>query len=204
MDDRERRRPEAGHRDLLVGLQVVQPDLGPGGAGVGLLRGIEDVGEPVPQHGGAVGRRVGGHAAAQVRGEHPQVVDAVDVFGVAMGDPDAVDAAHARREELEAQLRGRVHQEHAGTVVAGEQGTAPAALVAGVGRCAGGAVAADDRDTEGSAGAQEPQSHTTSTRIMLVVPATWKGTPAVTTIRCPGSARACSSRNERAQDSMSS
>src|SRR5690606_34741684 len=109
-----------------------------------------------------------------------EVVQAVDVVRVAVGEPDGVEPVDAGAEELEAELGWRIDEDPVRPVVALEEGGVPGPPVPRIGRGAGPARAADDGDPEGGAGPEEVEPHSSSTRNRLVVPRTWKGTPAVT------------------------
>jgi hypothetical protein len=73
---------------------------------------------------------------------------------MAVREQDGVDAAHAERERLRAQIRPRIHQQRVPGVGLDEHGRAPAAI-ARVGGAADAAVAADHRHAVGGAGSEE-------------------------------------------------
>ena len=107
------------------------------------------------------------------------VVDAVHVVGVIVGEQHGVDAIDAARDELQPQLGRRVDQQARSAIGLDHRADAGAA-VARIGRAADGAVAADLRHAEARSGSEEGELHTTSTLSRLVVPGTSNGTPAVT------------------------
>src|SRR5690606_11038985 len=146
---------------------------------------VEDVREPVVQRAGAVLAGVRGQGLLAPHGEGAQVVDAVRVVRVAVGEPDRIDVRHAGGEELEPQLGRRVHEDAARAVIALEQRGVARAAVARVRRRADRAAAPDDRDPERGACTEEREPHSCTTRRELVVPRTPNGMPAVTTTRSP-------------------
>jgi len=162
----------------------------------------EDIVEAVPKRPLAVGACMDIQAAAVARGDRPQVIDAMDVVGVAVGDPDSVDRPDTFTHKLESQL-GRGIDEDRVIPILNEGGMAGPLVAAVIGR-AGGAVAPDDGNAERRAGPEEREPHNSSTRSMFVVPATWKkGSPAVTTTRSPSRASPLPSSSPRAQAMIS-
>ena len=103
----------------------------------------EDVGEAGDQQLGGVGVGPDRQAGAAVLHDGAQVVDAVHVVGVRVGEDDAVEQADAGGEELRAQVGGGVDQ-HAGGAAAG--------------RCARASSEQRLRRFFGFAGSQSPQS----------------------------------------------
>src|SRR5690606_33751350 len=200
----ERKHGEAGDLHGLAGADHGQAHVRLGGPFDGPVLGIEDVGEPLVQRAGAVLAGVRGQRLIAPHGEGAQVVHAVGVVRVAVGEPDRVDVRHAGGEELEPQLGRRVHQDAARAVIALEERGVPRAAVPRVRRRANGAVAPDDRDSERGAGAEERQPHSWTTRTVLVVPRTSNGMPAVTATRSPGFASPLPTRYSLAQASSDS
>jgi len=62
----------------------------------------EDIVEAVPKRPLTVGACMDIQAAAVASGDRPQVIDAMDVVGVAVGDPHGIDRPDAFTNELEA------------------------------------------------------------------------------------------------------
>ena len=83
--------------------------------GIGALP-FENIAEPAHQR--SAGRRVhpAGDPAALGQGEGPDVVDAVALVGVVMGEQQAVEAPDARGGGLQAKFRRGVHH-HAGLAI---------------------------------------------------------------------------------------
>ena len=97
-------------------------------------------------------RRVAPH------GDRAEVVDAVRVVGVIVREQHRVDAVDAGGDELQPQLRRRVDQQPRAAVRLDDRADARA-LVARIGRTAHRAAAADLRDAEARAGAEEGELH---------------------------------------------
>src|SRR5690606_23834098 len=201
---RERQHLESRDPDGLERPVRAELDVRPCRAVGHALRRIEDIREARAEQLGADGVRPDDDVTLGVYGEGPEVVDPMHVVGVGVRVPHRVDGIDLLAQELEPELRRRVDEEPAGAVVALEEGGVTVPPVPGVRRGARRATAPDDRDSERSAGAEEAEPHSSSTRSMLVVPRTWKGTPAVTTILCPGLAIPREMRNSRAQSSIDS
>ena len=98
-----------------------------------------------------------GQAGAAVLDDGAEVVDAVDVVGVGVGEGDAVEEAGAGGEELRAQVGGGVDQRAGGARGGGalEEEGAAAAAVLRVFRVAVAPVAADAGDAGGGAAAED-------------------------------------------------
>ena len=111
---------------------------------------------------GAFGRGIRADRAA-ARRECTQVIDAVDVIGVAMREPHGIDVVDARTHELQSQLGRRIDQ-NARTPIGLDDGAVPRAAVARINRRAHAARTADDRDTEGGSRTEEAELHSSSTR----------------------------------------
>jgi hypothetical protein len=146
----EERHGNDGNAEKLEGaFDFVEDDAG-NGAERGL--GVEDVREGAADRTkgfcGAVHWQSG--ALADVEGAN--VVEPLDVIGVAVGEKNGGEVIEARGESLGAEIRGGVNDDV--LAVAGEKNRGPQALVVGVGGLADGTVAADRGDSHGSAGTE--------------------------------------------------
>ena len=117
----------------------------------------EDVGEAGHQELGGVGVGPDRQAGAAVLHDGAEVVDAVDVVGVRVGEGDAVEEAGVGGEELGAQVGGGVDEGAGGARRGGalEEEGAAAAAVLRVRRVAVAPVAADAGDAGGGAAAED-------------------------------------------------
>jgi len=153
---RERAHPQAGDLGLRIRVEGM-------GAELGLTRprlgrgGVEDVPEASPQFRQRGRRAVHREAAPLPHREGAQVVDAVDVVGMRVGEEHGIECRHTRRHELESQLGGRVDQQPPAARL--DQRRSPGALVPRVGGGAGAAGASDLRHTVGSARPEEHEPH---------------------------------------------
>ena len=86
--------------------------------------------------------------------EAPDIVDAEDVVGVAVGEDDRVDASNAVGQRLLAQIGSGIHQ-HRRAIVELHEDRRPQAAVARVGRLARAAVAADHRHAARRSGSEK-------------------------------------------------
>ena len=117
----------------------------------------EGVGEAGEQHLGGLGVGPDRQAGAAVLRDGPEVVEAVQVIGVRVGEEDAVEKADAGGEELRAQV-GRGVDEGAGDAGLAaplEEERAAAAAVPRICRVAVAPEAADARDAGGGAAAED-------------------------------------------------
>ncbi len=101
---------EGGHRDRAAGT-VDFPGLTMGRDQVSVADGritasaLEDVAEAPLQAGRRIGVHIGRHALAGVEEEGPQVVDAVDLVGVVMGEQAGVHSLDLRPHRLQPEVR---------------------------------------------------------------------------------------------------
>jgi len=138
------------------------------------------------------------------RRDRAQVIDAVRVIGVLMGERDRIHAVDARRDQLQSQLGRRVYEQPRAPVAL-DYGADARSFVTRVGRPADLAVTTDLRHTKARSGAEKGQLHyTVSTFSKFVVPGTSNGTPAVTTTRSPDRANPCFWTAARARRTISS
>src|SRR5690606_3311365 len=199
---RDRQQLEAGGDDRLARLELVHLEVGPTGTGWRMVPRIEDVIEAGAHLPGRDRMCEDGQRPCTLAREHTQVIDAVHVVGMRVREPDRINAANPVPQQLDPQLGWCVDQECA--AVALEKCGMSRTVVARVARRAGITRAADDGHAERGAGPEKAQSHSTSTRSMLVVPGTWNGTPAVTTTRWPGCAMRVRNRYSRPTSSIAS
>jgi hypothetical protein len=94
-------------------------------------------------------------------GNRPDVVEAVRVIGVVVCEEHGVDVGDPGGDQLQPQLRRRINEQPRPLVL--DHGADPRALVARIGGTAHRAAAADLRNAETRAGAEEGQLHTIST-----------------------------------------
>jgi len=118
------------------------------------------------------------------------------VVGVIVREQHGIDLGDPGGDQLQSEFR-RCVDEQAGARMFDDR-TDPGPLVPGIVRAADRAGAPDLRNAETRAGPEEGQLHTVSTFIVLVVPGTSKGTPAVMITCCPGVARLCFTSTSRA------
>jgi hypothetical protein len=106
--------------------------------------------------------------------EHPQVVEAVDVVGVGVGEEHGIDAADVVNERLLAEVGRGVDEERAATagIEHFDQHAGAQPAVARVGRGADGAVAGDARHAGRGAGAEErdAQAHAPGSAAAVAAP----------------------------------
>jgi len=128
----------------------VEDDAG-NGAERGL--GVEDVGEGAADYTESFLGTVNGHGGALTDVEGANVVEALNVIGVAVSEKNGFEAVEVRGEGLGAEIGGGVNDDV--LAVAGEEDGGAQALVVRVGGLADGAVAADGGDSHGGAGAED-------------------------------------------------
>jgi len=118
---------------------------------------VEHVVKSGRELGQGVRRPEGGQRVLAARRDGAQVVDAVDVVGVGVGEQHGVHPVDPLRHELQPQLGRGVDQEAAPARL--DQRRGAHAPVARVRRRAGAAVAADLRHAERGAAAEQHQTH---------------------------------------------
>src|SRR5208282_1078570 len=116
----------------------VETDAG-NGAECGLV--VKDVVEGATDDAEGFGGAVDGHGSALADVEGANVVEALDVIGVAVGEKNGSEAIEARGEGLGAKIGGGVNDDVLG--IAGEEDGGAQALVVRVGGLADGTMAAD-------------------------------------------------------------
>jgi hypothetical protein len=94
-------------------------------------------------------------AGATVDRKHAEVVDAVDVICVRMGQEHGVDVRDFCGQQLKAKLRRRIDEQRAGGGL--EKQSVPRTVVPHVAGCAHRARTAHDRNPERGAGTEERQ-----------------------------------------------
>src|SRR5690349_11454996 len=184
---RERLHRESRCAYGLISIIGKETELGSCGACVRPHLRVEDVAEPAFHslyHVDAGVQRDGPVASR----EDTQVVNTMRVVSMLVRVPHGIDAIRLGIEQLLSQIGWRVDQQ-APAVIPGEQCGMPCPSVPRIRRCADITTAADDGHTKRGARPEEPKLHSSSTRSILVVPATWNGIPAVTMKRCPSCAR---------------
>jgi len=127
----------------------VEDDAGEGAEGG---PGVEDVGEGAADHTEGLLGAVDRHGGALANVEGANVVEALDVIGVAVGEQNGFQAIKARGEGLGTEVGGGVNDDV--LAIAGEKDGGTQALVVRIGGLANGTVAADGGDSHGSAGAE--------------------------------------------------
>lgn len=175
---------DISNREAFACCDVVRTALGLARPRQRLDRGVEDVGEPFGQPLHRVWRtiHVDGHVTSIREGAN--IVNAVNVIRVIVGEEDGVDAAYISGNKLEAQLGGSV-DEDAGAAIGFDQRTDSCSFVSGVSRSANITRASDLWDAKAGSCPQEGELQTVSTFRRLVVPGMSNGTPAVTMMRSP-------------------
>jgi hypothetical protein len=113
---------------------------------------VKNIGEGAADRAEGFLGSVDGHSGALADGEGAEVVEALDVIGVAVGEKNGSEAIEARGEGLGAEIGGGVNDDVLG--VAGEEDGGTQALVMGIGGLADGTVAADGGDSHGGAGTE--------------------------------------------------
>jgi len=114
--------------------------------------GVKNVGKGAADHAEGFLGAVDGDSGALADVEGANVVKALDVIGVAVGEKNGCEAVKAGGEGLGAEIGGSVNDDVLG--IAGEEDGGTQALVVGVGGLADRTVAADRGDSHGSAGAE--------------------------------------------------
>ena len=124
----------------------------------------ENVGEAVGDGGNGLFLSIAGHYPMVNEVKAPQVVDAIDVVGVRMGEENCIHPGDAFAKGLLAQVGGGVDNDEAPVVLNHDGGTG--SLVPRVCGAADLAAAADHRDTGGCAASQDNQFHGRSPAVM--------------------------------------
>jgi len=153
-------------------------------AGQGLDGVVEDVREPLRQPRHRIGRAVHLDRHIALVRKRADVVDAVHVIGVIMGEKNCVDLTHAGTDQLETQLWWSI-DENADSTVGFDERANSRPLVAWISRSAHLARTPNLGDAKTGSRPQKRQSQTVSTFSKLVVPGMSNGTPAVTMMRSP-------------------
>ena len=161
MRDLDRDKTSASQRSRPAGLERMKRNLRLRRSGLGTNRPVKNVVEAPFQHAPSVARRIGGDAFLGAQREDPQIVDAVKVVRVKVGEPNRIYTTHTRPHELKAKLRWGVHQ-HVAPVLPAYESRMPGPLIPWVRGCAYGAATSHDRDAKGGACAKKGQSHATS------------------------------------------
>jgi len=139
-----------GNAEKLEGsFDFMKDDAGNGAEG-GL--GVEDVGEGAANHAEGFLGAVDGHGGALADVEGANVVEALDVIGVGVGEKNGFETFQVRGEGLSAEIGGGVNDDV--LAIAGEEDGGAEALVVRIGGLANGTMAADGGDSHGSAGAK--------------------------------------------------
>ncbi len=146
----EERHGNDGNAEKLEGaLDFVEDDAGEGAEG-GL--GVKDVGEGAADDAEGFLGAVNGHGGALADVEGANVVEALDVIGVAVGEQNGGEAIQVGGEGLGAEIGGGVNDDV--LAIAGEEDGGTQALVVRIGGLADGTMAADRGNSHGSAGAE--------------------------------------------------
>jgi len=147
----EERHGNDGNAEKLEGASdFVEDDAGDGAEG-GL--GVEDVGKGAANRAEGFLGAVDGQSGALADVEGANVVEALDVIGVAVGEKNGFEAIEARGKSLGAEVGGGVNDDV--LAVAGEEDGGTQALVVRVGGLANGTVAADSGDSHGGTGTED-------------------------------------------------
>jgi hypothetical protein len=125
---------------------------------VSRLRAGERVGEDPLQVADGARVPVEGDRRPLQRVVAAQLVEAEDVVGVAVGEEHRIHADETEPQRLRPQVRRRIHQ-HRQPIVEPQRDRRAPACVAGVGRQADAARAADHGHSHGRAGAQKQDLH---------------------------------------------
>jgi len=146
----EERHGNDGNAEKLEGaFDFVEDDAGDG-AERGLV--VKNVGEGAADYTEGFLGAVDGHGGALADVEGANVVEALDVIGVAVSEKNGFEAIKVRGEGLGAEIGGGVNDDV--LAIAGEEDGGTQALVVRVGGLADGTMAADGGDSHGSAGAE--------------------------------------------------
>jgi len=147
----EERHGNDGNAEKLEGaFDFVEDDAGDGAEG-GL--GVEDVGKGAADCAEGFLGAVDGHGSALADVEGANVVEALDVISVAVGEKNGFETIEARGEGLGAEIGGGVNDDV--LAVAGEEDGGAQALVVRICGLADGTVAADGGDSHGGSGAED-------------------------------------------------
>ena len=117
--------------------------------------GPEEIREPPLQLGRVLRREMERETSAAGTTQRAEIVDPVQVIGVRVREEYRVERLDPGGDQLEAELRRRVHEKAPRTV--GQQQRLPCPAVPGIVRAADRAAAPDDRDAEGRARAEESE-----------------------------------------------
>jgi len=146
----EERHGNDGNAEKFKGaFDFVEDDAGNGAEG-GL--GVKNVGKGAADHAEGFFGAVDGHGGTLADVEGANVVEALDVIGVAVGEKNGSEAIEARGEGLGAKIGGGVNDDVLG--IAGEEDGRAQALVVRVGGLADGTMAADRGNSHGGAGTE--------------------------------------------------
>ena len=149
-----------------------------------LDRVVEDVSEALGESCHGVGRSVHLDGDVTLVRQRANVVDAVHVVGVIVGEKNRVDLTDAGVDQLKSQLRRRV-DEYSHASVRLDQRADSGPLVTRISGSANLAGTADLGDAKAGPSPQKGEFQTVSTFRRLVVPGMSNGTPAVTMMRSP-------------------
>jgi len=116
--------------------------------GEGQVVGVEDIVELSAQDLGGCGVGEGWEWSIASYGEGAEIIDPMDMIGVAVGEPDGIDPRYTRSDELESELGGCVDEEAVLPVITLEECAVPRPPISGIGRGTGRTIAADDGYTE--------------------------------------------------------
>jgi hypothetical protein len=146
----EERHGNDGNAEKLEGaFDFVEDDAGESAEG-GL--GVKNVGKGTADHAESFFGAVDGHGGTLADVEGANVVEALDVIGVAVSEKNGSEAIEARGEGLGAKIGGGVNDDVLG--IAGEEDGGAQALVVRIGGLADGTMAADRGDSHGGAGTE--------------------------------------------------
>jgi hypothetical protein len=147
----EERHGNDGDAEKLEGaFDFVEDDAGNGAEG---RPGVKNVGEGAADRAEGLLGAVDGQSGALADVEGTNVVEALDVIGVAVGEKDGCEAIQVRGEGLGAEVGCGVNDDVLG--IAGEEDGGTQTLVVRIGGLTDGAVATDGRDSHGCAGTED-------------------------------------------------
>jgi hypothetical protein len=134
-----------------------QSKLGDGASGRCLDGLVEDVGKPSKELVVGSLRAIHRHIPLGTEPEDPEIVRSVEVICMQVCDPDGIDVIDSLPDELEAQLRGGIHQQPSVWKV--QEGAVPCPPVPWVVRRASRAMAPDDGDSERGSRTEKCELH---------------------------------------------
>lgn len=141
----------------LEGSEAHEPELGDGAARRCLHGFIEDVGKAAKQLVVRALRAKDRHVPPGTEAEDPEIVGAMNVIGMKVGNPDRMDVIHTLPHQLEAKFRRGIHEQVA--LPESEERSMSGAAVSRILRDASGTSAPDHRNPEGGTCPEECELH---------------------------------------------